>query len=171
MAHPRARRVGSGQRRQVTWVGPADQGFVNVSNGGKTLIASFDPAASSLPKPTLVRTRGAVMVTPQVHTADLEIIGAFGVCVVSDQAFAAGAASIPGPFDESDWDGWVVWRSFNRLLEFVSGVGIIWHHEDIQVDSKAMRKISDNETLVFMAQSQGGAFQISMPLRLLLKLS
>ena len=111
------------------------------------------------------------MVTPQAHTADLEIIGAFGLCVVSDQALAAGIASIPGPFADADWDGWFVWRSFNRQLENITSAGILWHFDDIEVDSKAMRKISDNNTIAIVAQSASGAFQISMPLRLLLKLS
>ena len=40
-----------------------------------------------------------------------------------------------------------------------------------EVDSKGMRKVSDNETIVLMAESQQGAFQISMNFRMLLKLS
>ncbi len=34
-----------------------------------------------------------------------------------------------------------------------------------------MRKVNDNESVVLMAESQTGAFDISMPLRLLFKLS
>ena len=40
-----------------------------------------------------------------------------------------------------------------------------------EVDSKAMRKVTDDETIVLVAESQVGAYKISMPLRLLLKLS
>jgi len=40
-----------------------------------------------------------------------------------------------------------------------------------QVNSKAMRKIGNNETLVLMAESQTGGFDIAMHLRILFLLS
>ena len=167
----RGRVVRRAQRRQVTWVGPAEQSFLNVATGGTTLIASFTPDTAGLPKPTVVRTRGMVGVLPQLFSADLSIVGAFGLCVVSSQALAQGAGSIPGPFDDAGWDGWFVWGSFNYHLDFASEASKFRAMQEYEVDSKAMRKISDNEAIVFMAESQSGAFQISMPLRLLLKLS
>ncbi len=159
-------------RRQTTWVGPADQGFVNVGSGASVIIGSFDPTAVSLLKTTLARTRGEVAFGPQAFTVDLEIVGAYGVAVVSDQAFAAGAASIPGPWNNPGWDGWLVWRSFHYVLE-VTGtpVELFKGFDAHEVDSKGMRKVSDNETVVLMAESQATAFQISMALRLLFILS
>ena len=162
-----------GPRRQTTWVGPADQAFLAVATTGKTLIASFTPATTvpSLPKPTLIRTRGVVSIAPQSFAADVIAVGAYGVCVVSQESFIAGAASIPGPFNQSGWDGWVVWGSFSYLFESIDGTGALLGAEHHIVDSKAMRKMGDEDVLVFMAESQSGAFKISMPLRLLFKLS
>ncbi len=115
-----------GPRRQVTWVGPADQGFIAVSSGGATLLSSFNPVTDAgMSKPTIVRTRGAVTIVPNSFAADLNFDGAFGIGVVSNQAFAAGIASIPEPFDEADWDGWMVWRSFAYTLEFSDATGIM----------------------------------------------
>ena len=160
-----------GARRLVTWVGPAEQGFVNVATGGTTLIASFTPTTVGIPKPTVVRTRGMVGVQPQLYSADLDIVGAFGLAVVSAQALAAGAGSISGPFDDAGWDGWFVWGSFNYHLDFSDETSKRLTVQEYEVDSKAMRKISDNEAIVLMAESANGALQISMPLRMLLKLS
>jgi len=42
---------------------------------------------------------------------------------------------------------------------------------DQEVDSKGMRKVSDNENMVMIAQSQAGAFNIAMHLRTLWKLA
>jgi len=42
---------------------------------------------------------------------------------------------------------------------------------NFEVDSKAMRKVGENEVLVTIAESQGGAFNISTPLRTLVKFS
>ncbi len=161
----------SGPKRQVTWVAPADQGFISVASNTKVLIATFDPAAASLIKPTLIRTRGAVSVIAESTAVDVEITGAYGLAIVSDQAVAAGIASIPGPFDDAEWDGWFVWRSFAMKIDSVTQTGVFRSSWTQEVDSKAMRKVTDNETCVVVAESQSGAFQISMPLRVLLKLS
>ncbi len=169
MTHRRHR--SNSVRRQTTWVGPADQAYVSVADGTKVLLASFDPATSGLPKPTLIRARGGLSVVPGNFTADLAIIWAFGIAIVSDQALAAGIASIPGPFTNADWDGWQTWMSGSSRFEFITGAGVELQSETVQIDSKGMRKITDNETLVLVAESQSGAFDISMPLRTLLKLS
>jgi len=174
MAHPRSnfRRVATrATKRQVTWVPPADQGYVAVAGSGATLIASFDPFASGFIKPTVVRTRGQVSVQLAAYSGDLSIVGAIGMGVVSDQAFGIGITAIPEPFDEAGWDGWFVWRSFSYRYEFHTAASSLKASWDFEVDSKAMRKISDNETIVIVAQSQSGAFEISTPLRLLFKIA
>ncbi len=161
-----------GPKRKTTWVGPPDQNFVAVSSTAKTLVGSFDPEAAGLQMPTIVRSRGLCSVKPTALNADVTITGAFGLAVVSDQAFIAGAGSIPGPYDFADWEGWFVWQSFNYTFEFIDGSGFQGPVDlNIEVDSKAMRKVSSNETIVLMAESQIGAYSISMPLRLLFKLS
>jgi len=137
------------------------------------VIASFTPATSvpSLDRPTVVRTRGEVMIHPSSSAADISVIGAYGLCVVTSDALAAGAASIPGPFDDADWEGWFVWRSFGIRFESITQAGVLLNAVHHEVDSKAMRKVGTNEAVVLMAESQVGAFTISMPLRLLIKLS
>ncbi len=161
-----------GPQRQVTWIGPADQAFISIPSTTKVIVASFDANSAGLPKPTVVRTRGVVSVRADIPlAADQSFVGAFGVAIVSDRAFAAGAASIPGPFDDAGWDGWFVWGSFGDTYEFSDATGILSVSKDHIVDSKAMRKVTDDETIVFMAESQSGAFDINMPLRMLLKLS
>ncbi len=139
------------------------------------LVASFDAADSGMINPTIVRTRGVVGVRPATGIeTDVEITGAFGLAVVSDRAFAAGVASVPGPFTDASWDGWFVWHSFTYALEASAGAtptAVLDMANRLQVDSKAMRKISDEETIVLVAESQTNAFRIDMPLRLLMKLS
>ena len=103
--------------------------------------------------------------------ADLTVVGAYGMCVVNTDAFVAGVASIPSPFDDADWAGWFVWRSFSLRIDSVTQVGVVSQFRVQEVDSKAMRKISQNETVVTVATLQAGAFSISSPLRMLLKLS
>jgi len=168
-----ARSVVRGPKRQTTWIGPADQGYLAVGAGAKVLIASFDPFAAGLPKPTVVRTRGNVSIRQGTGIiVDTEIVGAFGLAVVSDQAFTIGITAIPGPFNDSGWDGWFVWGSFSIAYEAVgTSETLLMTDRQFEVDSKAMRKVTENETIVLVAESQGVALRASMPLRMLMKLS
>ena len=159
-----------GATRQVTWVAPADQGYVAVAAGTAVILSSFDANVNNMPKPTIVRTRGVVSVKPAVGT-DIEIVGAIGVGIVSDEAFTAGVASIPGPWSEADWDGWFVWRSFAFSQTQLDATGSLLNSIQIEIDSKAMRKQSENYTMVTLAESQAAAFEISTNLRTLFKLS
>ncbi len=165
------RPVVRGPRRQTTWVGPADQGLVAVADNAKAIISSFDAAASGLAKPTVVRSRGLFAVSAQTAAADLDIIGAFGIAIVSDRAFAAGAASIPGPFTDAGWDGWFVWQAVAYRLDVSTDVGRLLEMVQYDVDSKGMRKITDDETMVVMYESQGGAARVFDGTRHLFKLS
>jgi len=167
----RGRLVVGRQKRLTQWVGPALQEYIPVSSTGATIIGSFDPAAAGFPKPTIVRTRGMISIKPNVDTADLSIVGAFGMAIVSDQAFTAGVLSVPEPFTDADWNGWFVWRSFSYRLVHDTDAGKEFLTWDFEVDSKAMRKVSTNETLVLVAESFLGSFDISAPVRILMKLS
>jgi len=167
-----ARRHGSfrdkGARRLTQWVGPAIQGYVGVATGGATLIASTAIEEQT----TVVRTRGHCSVQPGSFAADLNVIGAVGMCVVSQEALAAGVTAVPEPFTDAEWGGWLVWRSFSLHLDVQSAVGFDANSAlEFEVDSKAMRRVSPNEAIVIVAESQAGAFDISTPWRMLLKLS
>ena len=170
MARPR-RTFAGGTRRKTSWVGPADQGHVTVATNTSVIIASFDPQVQGLPQPTIVRTRGQISLVPDATSADVRIVGAYGLGVVSREAFVAGTAAIPDPFDEAGWDGWFVWRSFGMAWDFSDNTGARFSQMNQEVDSKAMRKVTDGEIVVFMASSQAGAYDIVMPLRMLVKLS
>ena len=173
MARQRSGFRGGARKRKSTWVAPADQAYVSVAAGGATLLSSFDislAANSAAIGSTIVRTRGQVSIRPASFLADVDIVGAFGVGVVSSQALAVGITAVPEPFDEADWDGWMVWRSFSYRLEFADATGVRMLSWDFEVDSKAMRKLGEGDAFIQVAQSQSGGFVISSPLRTLLKL-
>ena len=148
------------------WIGPADQNFVNVASGGATLVSSVllgEPA-------TVVRVRGQVSIKPTTYAADITIVGAWGMGIVSEEAFNAGVASIPEPFSDADWGGWFVWRNFSFHFEVIDNTGVFLASWDFEVDSKAMRKIGVNEVLVHVAESNLGAYSIAEGVRTLIKL-
>ncbi len=169
MAHRRVLRARGGPSqppRLTQWVGTALQGYVSVAAAGATLINSFSPAE----RVTVIRNRGQVSIIPEVVSADIEIVGAYGEMVVTNEAFAAGVGSMPEPFTDGDAD-WCVWRSFSYRFEFVDATGVNFPNWNFEVDSKAMRKMGPNKVYVAIAESQAGAFQISAPVRTLVKLA
>ncbi len=158
--------VNRARHRLTQWIGPAAQGYIQVASTGATLVASFSFEEAL----TVIRNRGMVSFFPVAVTGDVQIVGAMGMALVSTEAFNAGVASIPEPFSDADWGGWLVWRSFSYTFEFADATGVNFVNWSFEVDSKAMRKVSPNETLVIIAESQVGAFEISAPIRTLVKL-
>jgi len=157
-------------RRKTVWVGAADAAPVAVANNTSVLISSFSPDDLGILAATVVRTRGRVLVRPTAFGADQSFDGAYGLGVVSDEAFVAGAASIPRPFDDDDWTGWMVHGYWSEHLEF-QGAQSEMIVESRPIDSKAMRKIRPNETLVWVAESRAGNVTVQIPARVLMMLS
>ena len=161
-----------GPRRLSTWVGSADQGYLNVTAGSKIIHQSLTMAGSSLdPDATVVRTRGIISVRPTVFTADVDIIGAVGFTIVSVRAFNAGIGSILGPWTDLGADVWFVWQPISFSLEVGSAADTTFVSSvDIPFDSKAMRKMTNGEVMVVAVESESAAFSISIPFRMLWKL-
>jgi len=143
--------VRSGSRRATQWLGSANDTDVTLLAAATAVLdqsfAFGEPA-------TIVRTRGSLWVASDQSIASEFPFGALGMAVVTDQAFAAGAASIPAPYTESDADTFFLWESFATGLVFKSGVGTEsqpWARTDF--DSKAMRKVDDNSTAVVMLEN------------------
>ena len=159
-------RTARGPKRLTQWSGLADQGFIAVASAGATIISSI-----AFEEPgTIVRSRGTIAMRFAGYTADLTVVGAFGIGVVSAEAAAVGITAVPEPFSDADWGGWMVHRTFARRLEFGSTVGLYSEDWEYQIDSKAMRKVEANSVLVFVAESQQGAYQMSESVRVLNKL-
>ena len=92
---------------------------------------------------TIRRTLGGVYVTSDQNAAVENQFGAVGMIVVSDLAIAAGAASVPGPFTDSDDDGWFVWQGFSQRLRFGTAVGFDDVGRWYPYDSRGMRRTEE----------------------------
>ncbi len=154
------------QRRLTEWVASAEQGEVGVATNASVIVQSN----ATLFNTTIVRTRGILSVRPTVEGVSLFYQGALGMGIVSDQAFAAGAGSVPGPWTDQDWGGWFVWIAFVNRLSVSTDIGRELISINIPFDSKAMRKVEPNETVVVVVESQVGAVNVATPFRMLIKL-
>ena len=73
-----------------------------------------------------------------------------GLGIVTADAFSAGAASMPTPEGDRDWGGWLWFHSGGALISrSVTEVdeGFPLGALRIPIDTKAMRKMSPNETI------------------------
>ncbi len=102
---------------------------------------------------TLLRIRGMLAVAPDQNSTTEDQVGALGVIVVTTDAFAAGAASVPGPISDVGSD-WMLWMPFVQRFNVVTAIGT---HVDFNtqyvIDNKAQRIMEPGETLAIVVES------------------
>jgi len=104
---------------------------------------------------TLARTRGIFSATLEAYTSAGDgFLGAFGMAIVSTAAATAGIGSIPTPLTEAGWDGWFVHRYFDIRGTIVAGsaAGANANLVRLDIDSKAMRKANEDESIVMVVE-------------------
>ena len=107
---------------------------------------------------TIVRVRGELLVQLDAGAVDERVVLALGLKVVSENAAAAGVASVPGPFvdgaDDWFWHGYAVMLSLAEAAVVNEAL-----FARVHVDSKAMRRVKPSEHIVFVAQVAGSTDQ------------
>jgi len=134
-----------GSKRMTSWleIPPV------LSGPGVTLLASLSALELAKRPFTVVRTHLAFRLRSDQIVANETYIGAVGLAVVSDQASAIGITAIPTPVVDADSDLWFVhqWNTgtffFGSSTSFVDSAGT-----QILIDSKAMRKVNEDEDVV-----------------------
>ncbi len=87
--------------------------------------------------------------------------GAMGLCVVSDAAVTAGAASIPGPLTDLDDDLWLMWFGFQGGVTVGATAGDVTAIQaNVHQESRAMRRVQEGQqvAVMFEADAGGGIF-------------
>ncbi len=148
----RSRLPSRAPKRATTWVGTVEASvtLTAVTAGAKILLLTFDVPDDR----TIVRTRGNLHVESDQIAASETVIGAFGMCVVSDTAAGTGISAIPGPMSTPNWDGWFVFEPFIFGFAFASGVGFQENDgHQIVLDNKSMRKVKEGDTIALVVES------------------
>ena len=139
-------------RRQFQWlsvmVRTEVQGLAAVQSLGDISIG-----VGISPRATLARVRGNARGHMEAAAAADSMIVGLGLIVVEEQAFTAGAASVPSPTDDlnAEW----LWHQLFVFGPAVSAqaVNAIDQYSSVEIDSKAMRKMDENEVLGFVWDS------------------
>ncbi len=147
------------QRRLTQWFRSADVSGQTTLGAG---VAVLDQSLAGITEPvTVVRCRGLISVNTDQAAASETVMGAVGMCVVSDQAFTAGVASIPTPITDKDSDLWIMHQYFQTRYQFRTGVGADVISQTFEFDSKAMRKVPEGSRLVWAVENASGSAGLS----------
>ena len=142
-------------RRLTSWeigVGGFEQTPVTVTSSS---VSTVGLGAQSLEDGlTIVRIRGLISLVLSAVDAPLSgFQGAFGICIVSQDAAAVGPTAIPDPVVDEDWDGWM-WHQYYSLIQPIafaaqSAASAV---EKLVIDTKAMRKFAANDVLILIGE-------------------
>ena len=96
-----------------------------------------------------------------------------GICIVTAQAASVGVTAIPHPVTDAAWGGWLVHQFLaSKILRF-SGVGFDNRvYNTVEIDSKGVRKIDEDERLVVIFENTSAAdgFEVAASFRFLTKI-
>ncbi len=156
-----------GPRRRTGW--EAGTGGTTVTEFS-TLTPAFigNAVVALLDGLTLLRTRGFLKIVQIAGaTANDGMVGAFGIGIATTAAITAGIGSVPTPITEQEWEGWLYWQGFSVSTITATegdGVNAVARVQEFIIDSKAMRKIDENESLyaAFEVGTEVGAVTIAV---------
>ena len=152
MARGRTFVRGRGSRKSTDWSASVPQtGLVALAGSTALLSQTFIPVAGG---ETVVRSRGLITFGSDQAAATESQLGAYGIAVVTAQAVSVGITAVLHPATDASWDGWLYHTYLSAHIQVVSASGIMpdMQHQ-IVVDSKAMRKVSEDDRLVFVIEN------------------
>ncbi len=173
-------RSGTNNRRLTSWsLGPGGDDIATLDreafNSTETLIIGqgVTPLIDNL---TIVRIHGHM--EAELTAADAQRTGfnvVAGIGIVTSDAFTAGVASMPDPFADTDWPGWM-WQTSFSLRTSVAALAVGDPQNNglhIPIEGKSMRKLRLNEVL-FLTVAAGetgvAVMDIAAYTRILVKL-
>ncbi len=165
MANIRRRSFQRRERRPTDWMAAtADfSSLGSVTSGAQLVLSATSISEGTLGHRTIVRIRGCIHLELAIETAaaTLQEVGV-GIALVDDRALAVSSgagAGLPQPIDDEDFEDWMWW-----WCGYLGTVGnpqaeVVTHRPrlggvDLVVDSKAMRKWDENQTLVWIVQNK-----------------
>ena len=154
---PRSR---GGSRKHSDWTGsPALTVGIAVPAASAVLTEVFTPRSGG---ETVIRTRGTFGWSSDSAAATEDQLGAYGIGLVSAQAVSVGITAIPHPATDASWGGWLYHSFFFSQTQFLSSIGLMFDKmHTVEIDSKAMRKVGDEERIVMVVENSGATHGIS----------
>ena len=125
--------------------------------GSEALSGSLNAAALALRPFTIIRVRGIIGVSSDQGVAAEDQSGAFAMAVVSDQASGIGIIAVPSPITDRGSDLFFVYEDVVASMFVASNSGVVPDFmQGIRTfDSKAMRKVNEDQDIVLVKGTSG----------------
>ena len=163
-----------GQRRETAWIaGISSTAVTNLAANTGLFAGTLSASAQALRPFTVIRVRGELWVASDQEAADRVAFGAVGFSVVSDQAAAVGITALPGPITDEGSDLFFLHQFWLASVRVISAIGADFNDfRRYSLDSKAMRKINEDQDLAVTIDNQAAGAGVNFVLRtrILLKL-
>ena len=108
--------------RNRAWTGSFETALVSIPANSAVLLSGFVPQNPGIDL-TILRTVGEIFVSSDNAAASETQVGAVGMIIVTDDAFAVGITAIPDPVASVFDDGWFMFQSFAQKTTFLSSIG------------------------------------------------
>ncbi len=163
-------RAKGGRRTDYEWISQCGRmSQLDLTTGSVALgTGAFDLTGPG----TVMRLRGRFYAQLDIGGVDERAVIAVGVIKVSDEALAAGVASIPSP--DTDGDAEWIWHGY-LIVSAGAEAAVVTDamFDRVEVDSKAMRRFKASDSLAVVAEvcdssDQAGTADLMYGLRLLL---
>ena len=148
----RSRGRSSSPRRESLWV-DLGASATNLTAAGATLILSANAALLAMRPFTIVRTHMIWELSSDQVVATEVYSAAIAAAVVSDQAVGIGVTAVPTPITDQGSDLFFMWDAAIGKYEFHSDVGVQEVGILCDIDSKAMRRVNDDQDVVFVIEN------------------
>jgi len=171
----------SGPRRQTFWETVSTTALQSIDDPSNVAVVNTlvtEAELDNVPNPTLIRVRGNIFQRLGAAAPTLEdsVLVAHAIMVVDAKQLAIGVTAMPLPLSSNSEDFlWFGSQFLSRGTIVSTGIEQNISQASIEIDSKAMRKISLNQVLVMVTemvtQSGGGSEDIDFgfQMRLLFK--
>ncbi len=139
-------------RRETMWLPGALASTTIAGVSTAVLVGSLNAAALALRPFTIVRVRGRLHMRSDQLIASENWGASYGLAVVSEQASAIGVTAIPTPDTDRGSDLFFVYEEYHGRLERTAN-GLLEGGFGWGFDSKAMRKVYDDQDLVTVVET------------------
>ncbi len=143
---------GGAMRRESLWIGVGRTQTTVAASATAALIGVFNAAALALRPFTIVRVRGVWLAHSDQSAASESFQGNLGYAIVSDQASAVGVTAVPTPATDLGSDMFFVHDMWPGLFDLV-GSSHLSEIRPREYDSKAMRKVNDDQDLAITIEA------------------
>ena len=136
--------------RKTEWIASADITAVT-SLASQAAILDQTLIIASFPQligATVVRTRGSWWVDTDQVSGTESYLAAMGMAIVSAQAAAIGVTAVPTPITDEFSDLFFVYDVLGGRFNFGTAASFAQTGVTKEFDSKAQRKVSEDETLI-----------------------